>query len=59
MKRKKDLIFGIHSVSEAARSGKTIDKVLVRKGLSSPVINDLLKSLNLPIPLFNMSLKKN
>jgi 23S rRNA (guanosine2251-2'-O)-methyltransferase len=45
MKRKKDLIFGIHSVSEAARSGKTIDKVLVRKGLSSPVINDLLKSL--------------
>lgn len=43
MNRKKDLIFGIHPVSEAVRSGRTIDKVLVRKGLSSPLIADLLR----------------
>ncbi len=43
MIRKKDLIFGIHPVSEAVRSGKTIDKVLVRKGLTNPLINDLLR----------------
>ena len=41
--RKKDLIFGIHPVSEAVRSGKTIDKVLVRKGFTNPLINELLR----------------
>ncbi len=45
MKGKKDLIFGIHPVSEAIRSGKTIDKILVRKGLSNPLINDILRQL--------------
>ncbi|MBN2213065.1 MAG: 23S rRNA (guanosine(2251)-2'-O)-methyltransferase RlmB [Bacteroidales bacterium] len=43
MKPKKDLIFGMHSVSEAVRSGKAIEKVLVRKGLTSPVMNDLFR----------------
>lgn len=45
MKQKKDLIFGIHPVTEAVRSGKSIDKVLVKKGLANPLITDLLRQL--------------
>jgi 23S rRNA (guanosine2251-2'-O)-methyltransferase len=43
VKSKKDLIFGIHSVSEAVRSGKAIEKVLVRKGISGAAMSDLLR----------------
>jgi 23S rRNA (guanosine2251-2'-O)-methyltransferase len=43
MNKKNDLIFGIHPVSEAVRSGRTIDKVLVKKGIANPLINDLLR----------------
>ncbi len=43
MKGKKDLIFGIHPVSEAFRSGRTIDKILVKKGLANPSIVELLR----------------
>jgi 23S rRNA (guanosine2251-2'-O)-methyltransferase len=43
MKPKRDLIFGMHSISEAVRSGKAIEKVLVRKGLDNPSINSLLR----------------
>ena len=43
MNLKKDLIFGTHSISEAIRSGRTIVKVLVRKGLTNPAMNDLLR----------------
>ncbi|HJX71802.1 MAG TPA: RNA methyltransferase substrate-binding domain-containing protein, partial [Bacteroidales bacterium] len=43
MNPKKDLIFGMHSISEAIRSGRTIVKVLVRKGLTNPAMNDLLR----------------
>ncbi len=45
MKSKKDLIFGIHSVSEAVRSGKTIEKVLVRKGFTGSAMHDLLRHI--------------
>jgi 23S rRNA (guanosine2251-2'-O)-methyltransferase len=45
MHKKNDLIFGIHPVSEAVRSGRTIDKVLVKKGITNPLIIDLLRHI--------------
>jgi 23S rRNA (guanosine2251-2'-O)-methyltransferase len=37
-----DFIFGIRAIIEAIRSGKEIDKVLIRKGLSGELFQELL-----------------
>lgn len=45
-----DFIFGIRAVIEAIRSGKTIDKVLVKKGLAGELfqeLNELIKENHL------------
>lgn len=38
---KNDFIFGIRAVIEAIKAGKTIDKLLVRKGINSELFNEL------------------
>jgi 23S rRNA (guanosine2251-2'-O)-methyltransferase len=45
MKAKAGIIFGIHPVNEALRSGKTIDKVLLKQGFKNDVIPGLLPAL--------------
>tara|TARA_B100001287_G_scaffold246156_1_gene223947 strand:+ start:3376 stop:4116 length:741 start_codon:yes stop_codon:yes gene_type:complete len=67
-KRKvKDLVFGIRTVIEAVRQGKTINKVLIQKGLSGDLIKELLILLakhdiivqKVPIQKLNHMVKKN
>ncbi len=51
MKSKSSLIFGIHPVNEAIRSGKPIDKVLIKLGFKSETLPGLfpaLKDQNIP-----------
>lgn len=36
-------VYGFHPVLEALRSGKTVDKVLVRKGLSGPSVQEIMQ----------------
>ena len=38
-----DFIFGIRAIIEAIRSGKTIDKLLIRKGLNGELYRELLE----------------
>lgn len=38
-------IFGIHAVTEAIQSDKTIDKIFIQKGLSGPLFNELQKTI--------------
>jgi 23S rRNA (guanosine2251-2'-O)-methyltransferase len=48
---KTSLIFGIHPVDEAIRSGKTIDKVLLKQGFKNEMVPGLfpaLRELNIP-----------
>lgn len=42
----KEFIFGIRAVVEAIESGKSIDKVLVKSGLSGDLVKDLYKSIS-------------
>ena len=56
---KEEIIFGTRAIIEAVKSGKEIDKVLVRKGLRNPLfleLNVLLKEFN--IPLQNVPVEK-
>jgi 23S rRNA (guanosine2251-2'-O)-methyltransferase len=51
-KESKDMIFGTRAIIEAIRSGKEIERLLVQKGLSNPLHNELLQeatSHNVPI----------
>ncbi len=51
MKSKSGIIFGIHPVNEAIRSGKPIDKVLIKLGFKSETLPGLfpaLKEQNIP-----------
>ncbi|MFC2117341.1 23S rRNA (guanosine(2251)-2'-O)-methyltransferase RlmB [Bacteroidota bacterium] len=41
-----DYIFGIRTCTEAIISGKEIDKVLIKKGLSGPLFQELFKLIN-------------
>ncbi len=45
MKAKTSIIFGIHPVNEALRSGKPIDKILIKQGFKNDVIPGLFPSL--------------
>jgi len=42
MKEKKDFIFGIRSVIEAINSGKQVDKLMIKVGLSGELIHELM-----------------
>lgn len=51
MNQSTDFIFGIRSIQEAIRSGKEIDRVLVKKGLSGELFQELfddIKASNIP-----------
>lgn len=45
MKQETDFIFGIRAVLEAIRSGKEIDKILIRKGLSGELFHELFAEI--------------
>lgn len=48
----KDLIFGIHAVKEAIQSGKDIDKIMLRRDMSSDIARELfvmLEGRNVPV----------
>jgi len=45
MKARTSLIFGIHPVDEAIRSGKTIDKVLLKQGFKNDMVPGLFPAL--------------
>lgn len=49
--RKQEIVFGIHPVIEAIKSGKEIDKVVLQNGVKSPQmaeLHQLLKNLKIP-----------
>jgi len=51
MKEHKDFIFGIRAIVEAIRSGKNIDKLMIRSGLKGELIHelmDLVKEYSIP-----------
>lgn len=51
MNQSTDFIFGIHSIQEAIRSGKEIDRVLIKKGLAGELFQELfddIKGSNIP-----------
>jgi 23S rRNA (guanosine2251-2'-O)-methyltransferase len=43
--KEKDLVFGIHAVTEAVRSGKEIDRLLVRKDMQGEQLRELMTLL--------------
>jgi len=45
VKSKSSLIFGIHPVNEAIRSGKPIDKVLIKQGFKNEILPGLFPAL--------------
>ena len=54
MKQDKDFIFGIRSVIEAINSGKTIEKLMIRKGLQGELYHELMtlvKQFEIPIQI--------
>ncbi|CAN5531249.1 23S rRNA (guanosine(2251)-2'-O)-methyltransferase RlmB [soil metagenome] len=55
----KDLVFGTRAVIETIRSGKEIDKLLIQKGLSNDLINELIKlASSLGIPYSKVPVEK-
>jgi len=55
----KDMIFGIRSVIEAIHAGKEIDKILIRRDMTSELSRELFAVLNgLPVPLQYVPLEK-
>ena len=40
-KKNEDLIFGLHPVMEAIKSGKEINKILIQKGLQGNLFHEL------------------
>lgn len=52
MNQSTDFIFGIHSIQEAIRSEKEIDKVLIKRGLAGELFQELfddIKGANVPV----------
>lgn len=57
--REKNMIFGIHSVLEAINAGKEIDKILLRRDMSSDLARQLLSALDgLPVPIQRIPVEK-
>jgi len=67
VKETSNYIFGIRAAIEAIEAGKTIDKILVKKGLSSELYNELFKLVReksipfqyVPIEKLNRITRKN
>ncbi|SMO41366.1 23S rRNA (guanosine2251-2'-O)-methyltransferase [Saccharicrinis carchari] len=67
MAQKSDFLFGIRSVIEAIRSGKEIEKVLVKKGLQGELYEELVETMKeagitwqaVPIDRINRATRKN
>ena len=54
MQKKEDFVFGIHPVMEAIQSGKTIDRILMQKGLRSDASKELtfmIRQHQLPVQM--------
>lgn len=64
---KEDFVFGTRAVIEAIKNGKTIDKILIKKGLSNELfleLNDLIKANGIavqyvPVEKINRVTRKN
>ncbi|MGB4576498.1 MAG: RNA methyltransferase substrate-binding domain-containing protein, partial [Paludibacter sp.] len=55
----KDMIFGIRAVIEAVQAGKEIDKILMRRDMTSELSRELFTALNgLQIPVQYVPLEK-
>jgi 23S rRNA (guanosine2251-2'-O)-methyltransferase len=67
MAKNKNLIFGIRAVLEAIDAGKDIEKVMIQRGLSSPLMKELhqkikeqgIPSQNWPVERFRKWANKN
>jgi len=67
MAGKSDFLFGIRSVIEAIRSGKEIEKILVKKGLQGELYEELVETMKeakikwqeVPIDRINRATRKN
>ncbi len=65
--KKADIIFGIHPVVEAIKSGKQVDKILIRKDLRNQMVANLIKEAHahhiplqfVPVEKINRITKKN
>ncbi|MFW5768203.1 MAG: 23S rRNA (guanosine(2251)-2'-O)-methyltransferase RlmB [Bacteroidota bacterium] len=56
---KKELIYGIHPMLEAAKSGQAFDKVFIRKGLKGPNVEQIKQLLHQQeIPLQSVPVEK-
>lgn len=61
------MMFGIHAVMEAIRSGVELDKVLIKRGMKSELLHELIKNLQehqtpyqyVPIERINRITRKN
>lgn len=57
--REKNMIFGIHSVLEAINAGKEIDKILLRRDMSSDLARQLMSALDgFPVPIQRVPVEK-
>ena len=55
----KDMIFGIRAVIEAIQAGSEIDKILVRRDMTSELSRELFSALNgLEVPVQKVPLEK-
>lgn len=45
MEEKQNYIFGMHPIMEAVRTGKNIDKVMIKQGIDSPQFRELMELL--------------
>src|SRR5665647_3639698 len=55
----KDMIFGIRAVIEAIQAGKEIDKILMRRDMTSELARELFTSLNgLQVPIQKVPIEK-
>jgi 23S rRNA (guanosine2251-2'-O)-methyltransferase len=67
MAGKSDFLFGIRSVIEAIRSGKEIEKVLIKKGLQGELFDELIETMkeakiswqSVPVERINRATRKN
>ena len=67
MAGKSDFLFGIRSVIEAIRSGKEIEKILVKKGLQGELYEELVETMKennlawqtVPVERINRATRKN
>lgn len=57
--KEKEMIFGIRAVIEAIEAGKTLDKILLRRDMSSQLARELMEKLEgLPTPVQKVPVEK-